>query len=51
MALVDLNKKWAVDPEKLHSKSKNTVFSGEEFKGKNIYTIINGKVVYDEKGE
>lgn len=51
LALVDLNKKWVVDPEKLHSKSKNTVFSGEEFKGKNIYTIINGKVVYDEKGE
>lgn len=51
LALVDLNKKWVVDPEKLHSKSKNTVFSGEEFKGKNIYTIINGKVVYYEKGE
>ncbi len=46
IAIVDLNKEWTVDPEKLHSKSRNTCFKGMTFKGKVKYTIVNGKVVY-----
>ncbi len=46
IAIVDLNKEWTVDPEKLHSKSKNTCFKGMTFKGKVKYTIVNGKVVF-----
>lgn len=46
IAIVDLNKEWTVDPEKLHSKSRNTCFKGMTFKGKVKYTIVNGKIVY-----
>lgn len=46
IAIVDLNKEWTVEPEKLHSKSKNTCFKGMTFKGKVKYTIVNGKVVF-----
>lgn len=46
IAIVDLNKEWTVDPEKLHSKSKNTCFKGMTFKGKVKYTIVNGKIVF-----
>lgn len=34
LILVDLDEEWTVEPEKLHSKSKNTVFKGEKLKGK-----------------
>lgn len=46
--LVDTEKEWTVDPEKLHSKSKNTVFKGETFKGKNLLTVSKGKIIYSE---
>lgn len=48
IAIVDLNEEWTVDPEKLHSKSKNTCFKGMTFKGKVKYTLVNGKVVYND---
>ena len=51
IAIVDLNKEWTVIPEKLHSKSKNTCFKGMMFKGKTKYTIVNGKVVYEDDYE
>ena len=43
------NEEWTVDPEKLHSKSKNTCFKGMTFKGKVKYTIVNGNIVYTDK--
>lgn len=39
---------WTVEPEKLHSKSKNTCFKGMTLTGKVKYTILNGKVVYKD---
>ena len=48
MCIFDPNKKWTVDPQKLHSKSKNTVFKGETFTGKTVMTICGGKIVYQE---
>lgn len=39
---------WKVIPEELHSKSKNTVFKGEICKGKVLYTICRGKVVFEQ---
>ena len=48
IAVVDLNEEWTVDPEKLHSKSKNTCFKGMTFKGKVKYTFVNGKIVYKD---
>lgn len=47
LCVFDPNREWRVDPEKLHSKSKNTVFKGELFKGRVVYTVCGGKVVYE----
>lgn len=49
IAVVDLNEEWVVDPEKLHSKSKNTCFKGMNLKGKVKYTILDGKIVFEDK--
>lgn len=46
IVLADLEKKWVVDPEKLHGKSKNTPFKGRELYGKVEYTILDGKIVF-----
>lgn len=48
LCVVDLDKTWIVDPDKLHSKSHNTVFKGEVLKGKNIITIAGGVIKYSE---
>ena len=40
---------WKVEPEKLHSKSKNTCFKGMTLSGRVKYTIVDGKIVYSDK--
>lgn len=47
LVIFDPEKEWTVIPEKLHSKSKNSVFKGETFKGKVLYTVCKGKVVFE----
>ena len=47
LAIIDTDYEWEVIPEQLHSKSKNSVFKGERLKGKNLYTICKGKVVFE----
>lgn len=37
---------WTVEPEKLHSKSKNTCFKGMKLSGRVKYTILDGNIVY-----
>lgn len=49
IALVDINKEWTVDVNKLHGKSKNTPFKGMTLKGKVAMTILDGEVVYVDK--
>lgn len=49
MIIADLDEEWTVDPEKLHSKSHNTVFKGEKFKGRNIITITDGIIRFEQK--
>lgn len=49
LCVFDPDLMWEVVPEKLHSKSKNTVFKGEKLRGKNICTISDGKIVYEFK--
>jgi dihydroorotase len=49
LVIVDINKKWTVDPEKLHSISKNSVFKGQTLTGKPIVTISKGVIRYDER--
>lgn len=49
ITVFDINEEWIVDPEKLHSKSKNTCFKGMKLKGKVKMTIVDGKIVYEDK--
>ena len=48
LILVDLNRKWTVNPEQLHSKSHNTVFKGMTFTGKVLTTITSGMIRYED---
>ena len=47
VVLFDPEKKWLVDPERLHGKSKHTPFKGMTLQGKVAMTIFRGRVVYD----
>ena len=49
LILVDTEKQWVVDPDKLHSKSHNTAFRGMELTGKVRMTITGGEVRFEEK--
>ncbi len=49
ITVFDINEEWTVDPEKLHGKSKNTCFKGMTLKGKVKMTIVDGKIVYEDK--
>lgn len=43
ITIIDLNKKWTVNPEEFYSKAINTPFVNYELKGKSILTIVEGK--------
>ena len=47
LALLDLNAKFTVDPEKFLSMGRATPFEGWELYGKNILTICEGEIVYE----
>ncbi len=49
LVLFDPNEEWTVDPEKFRSKGRNTPFAGQTLRGKVKYTIVNGKIVYQEE--
>ena len=38
--------KWTIDKETFFSKGKNTPFHGWKLKGKNLLTMVGGKIVY-----
>ena len=45
LTIVDLERKYTVEPEKFLSKSKNSPFGGFELQGAVVYTIADGKPV------
>lgn len=47
-SVVDLHKKWVVDPEKFKSKARNTPFEGKTLVGKVLKTFFKGRLVFDE---
>ena len=49
ITVFDPDLEWTVSKDKLHSKSKNSVFKGEKLKGKVLYTISKGEVVFEYK--
>lgn len=46
ITIVDPDKVWTVEAEKLASKSKNSPWLGETMKGRAACTIVSGKVVH-----
>ncbi len=49
IVLFDPGRKWVVDENKLHGKSKNTPFKGMTLKGKVVCTFFRGRKVFDER--
>ena len=40
---------WTVDPEQFASKGRNTPFAGRALMGRVKYTIVGGKIVYEDR--
>lgn len=49
LTLVDLDREWVVEPERLHSKSHNTVFKGMTLRGRVMKTITGGVLRYQSE--
>lgn len=47
LAVLDLDKKWTVNPAEFKSMGRATPFEGWELCGKNVLTICEGEVVYE----
>lgn len=47
LALLDLDKKWTVNPDEFVSMGRATPFKDWEVQGKNILTICKGEIVYE----
>lgn len=47
IAILDLNEEYIIDSDKFYSKGKNTPFNGYKVMGKQIFTIVSGKIVYE----
>ena len=47
LALLDLNRKYTVNPDDFKSMGRATPFEGWEVYGKNILTICEGEIVYE----
>ncbi|MEK8130378.1 dihydroorotase [Paenibacillus filicis] len=48
VTIIDPQKEWIVDSDKFKSKSRNTPFAGMKLKGKAVWTMVHGDVVYNE---
>jgi len=47
LCIIDINKQWVVDKNKLKSKSKNTPIEGRKLKGQVLKTFIKGELAYE----
>jgi len=45
VTILDLDRKFVVEPEKLYTRSKNTPFAGWELVGAPVGTVVDGKVL------
>ncbi len=46
LTIFDAQRTWVCNPAQLHSRSRNTPFTGWNFTGQTVYTIVGGRVVY-----
>ncbi|TYP00317.1 dihydroorotase [Geothermobacter ehrlichii] len=50
VTVIDPDLEWTVEPEKLHSRSKNSPFGGWRMKGAAVATIVGGNVAFRREG-
>ncbi len=48
LTIIDPDKEYHVDCSVFNSLGRNTPFDGWSFKGKAIYTLVDGKIIYQE---
>lgn len=48
VTVLDPDRRWTVEPEKLQSRSKNTPFTGWEIVGAPVATVVGGRVLMQE---
>ncbi len=51
ITIFDPNAVWTVDRAAFVSKGKNTPFHGWKVRGKNVCTIVNGKIMFRERNQ
>ena len=51
LALMDPDLPYALDPDTLHSRARNTPFEGRKFQGRASMTFVGGECVYDRAKE
>ena len=49
LTIFDPDEEWTVDPEQFASKARNTPFACRRVKGKVKYTIVQGRVIYQDQ--
>jgi dihydroorotase len=48
VTMVDAEREWKVDPQRFHSRSRNSPFAGWTLRGKVVKTFVAGKLVHEE---
>lgn len=51
VTIINPDQEWVVDPERFHSKSRNTPFGGWRMTGCAAYTIVGGRIVWPLDGQ
>jgi len=51
LALIDADIPFVVDPDKLHSRARNTPFEGRRYQGQAVMTFVGGECVFDRSAE
>ena len=46
LVLIDLERPWVIDPDVLHSKSKNAPYDGHAVQGRALRTVVGGETVF-----
>lgn len=49
LVVADIDEEYVIDSDKFLSKGKNTPFNGKKVRGKILYTLCSGKVVFKEE--
>lgn len=49
MVIAELDTEYEIDPDTFFSKGKNTPFAGKKVYGKILMTIVDGRIVYEER--